>query len=253
VTVADLIAEVRALCAYDLDLYHTVAGGGVPATDDQIVLSLNKAQQRIGLIAKCYSPVIALTLSSSTFGIYDLRDPTIAANPVIDVEDVIINGVMLRNRAVTSYGPWSVTELEQDYPGWRTDAVGTPTKFALLREAQIVLHPNPDPATIANNGQHFVKGTYLPADFSASNQTAVPDLPLELHEWIAKLAAAIEAGPVVTEQSQMVKVQSWINGAVGTDKNNPGAAQMVGRRNEDSMAAWGSTSGDSVPKFMRAF
>lgn len=246
-TTSALINRVRALCVYDLDLVPTidVSGEPVEATDADMVGFINDAQDRLAKDAPIFDPAIPLTMPVITSGpcTLNLSSSTVCTRRVWKVMDVILNGLMLYNAAGSSKGPWSLAELEGRFPQWRTDAPGMPLRWVRLSDRSIVLHVAPDGSQSATG--NFISGHVLPARLDDSAPTIESEMPEELHEHIAKMAAALISEPVATEGRQLAKVQKW-------QAEAQGAAIEVGARDRSAMSPLGSTSGRNSTRFLRA-
>lgn len=185
---SELIQMVKDHTQYDLD-----NSAGTAPTDAQIVAQINWAQRAIARIVEPFDPSITLTLTGST-ATYNLRSLTVVSKKVIRIARVMINGVWLMTRSGRDPGLWSLDEIEQYAPTWRTDGTGTPTK-AVQYDTTLLLHQSPS-GVFANN---YIAGVYFPADLSSSSLSGVPDLEEELHEALAMTAAIYAADPMVSE------------------------------------------------------
>lgn len=184
-----LITMVKQHLLYDLDNY-----AGQTPTDLAIVGQLNWAQRAVARKIEPYDPLIGLTLTPSQLQ-HNLRDLAVVTKKVVRPELVMINGVTLLTRDQKDYGLWSMNELRSSCSTWFSDAAGTPTK-AVFYDTKLILHPKPTSA-FANS---YIAGVYFPADLTDPAVTdATPDLPEEIHEALALMAALYAADPNVSE------------------------------------------------------
>ena len=242
-TTAQIIKRVRGLLAYDLDLTPSVDGDGVvsDATDADVVEAINDAMARMGGLAPIFRPRIPFTITTDPE--YDLTRAAVCPARVVRIMDVVIAGRMLRTARGTKAGPWALTELEDAYPTWRVDAPGAPLRWCKLDDRRIILNPSPDAETVGGGGC-YLSALCLPAPLSDTAPEVEPELAYELHEHIARLAAAISAEAVATNRDQMAKIAGWKNDAIGN-------ALRIGSKDERARSSIGTTSGRSRPDFFR--
>jgi hypothetical protein len=226
-TTAQLITRVGQYLAYDLDSFY-----GASPTDAQVVATLNEALREIAKAAFLVEPSIALTMVDGT-STYSLRSTSTVAKKVDQVLRVAINHYPLKTYDGKRRGLWTFTDLEEYAPNWRDADNGTP-RAAVQMGDKLILYPPPT-ATVVSDGNNYVTGTKLPADLSENATSASPDIPEELHEPLAKLAAAKSADPNATEGHQDARIARLYQQAMG-------AANEVGRQNRK---AWNTPSSGS--------
>jgi len=109
--------------------------------------------------------------------------------------------------------------------------------------ASQVLYPAPSSNVSSGSGNYLV-AEYLPANLTISDLSNSPDLPVELHEAVAYLAAIKIAAPQITEAESYQRLQlynSFINESI----------QEVKKQNEQTIQDFGSTFGWGRPKWIR--
>ena len=230
-TLQETIDLTENFLAYDLDGMH-----GSSPTTDQMVSAVNWALRAVAKRASLYDPSLPITLVANT-AVYELRSLATLGRRIIGVRTVTIAGAMLANAAYSAWGLWSLTELERVHPQWRTATSGKPTK-AIVVGTKLILHPPPDADTVAA-GNHYVSGTYLPADMAEGDLEDPLPLPIETHEAVAYCAAVKLAAPTVTEQAGMARLQSYSAEWMQT-------IDALNRENENTLASWGSTTGSEA-------
>lgn len=223
---------------YDLDATPQTDGSEADATT--LVQSLNEAQDRMAALCPTFFPALAFTPNPAIGGTIDFAPAT--GRRVVRVVDVCVDGIPLRTKRGTKAGPWSMAEFEDAFPHWRTDPPGRPLRWARVSDRAAVLHPVPE-AGMPTTG-HFVAAFCLPERLSAAAPSAECGLPEELHEWLAKLAACIEAQAVASEGYQFQKIALWEKGALE-------AAERKGAADRAARSPLGSTSGAARRDFMR--
>lgn len=191
-TLAELRTRTRNFLLYDLDSFY-----GASPSDADLDESINWAIRSLGRRLFLYDPKIAFTVTGT--GTYDIESSSFSRTCLF-VDKVIINGTILRD-FYNRFGLYTLDQLDARYPSWRT-TTGTPTAAALSSQL-LFLYPAP---TAPISGC-FVSAQYLPASLSSSGQT--PDIPLELHEAIAFLAAFNQALPTATEQEQYERLKAY--------------------------------------------
>lgn len=161
---------------------------------------INQALRFIGKRCLLMNHKVTLTLVASQLA-YNLRD---TSTPVVSQEvilpfQVVINQSPLPDRYNRDYGFWGVKELDRYYPKWRTDGAGAPQLACWLGQNggnDLIVYPAPN-STVVGNGNNFVSGLVMPA--ALSNDSDIPQLPTEVHESVAALAAVLAAIPGATE------------------------------------------------------
>lgn len=214
---------------------------GESPTAQQQVDSVNWAIRTISKHIIQFNPKITFTLTAGT-AIYDLRDTNVVSSKVIKPYQVVINGNILWNAGHSEYGLWTLAELERSNPSWRTASNSTPTKAVYYGNGKILLNPPPT-AEIVSAGNNYVSGQYLAADMTTGQTASSPDLPVELHESVAYLAAVKSAIPYVTEQEGWQRLQAF-------NAEWKAVADEVRQENKVALVSWGSTSGYAYDDFI---
>ena len=198
-TLATLRTQVTALLETDLNNFQSLANGTLANSDlnSQINWALRLLAKKLFL----YDPSIALTTVNNQ-QTYDLRSLTPTTKAVIWSHYVIINGVALADAQGTEPGMFTAEEFQRRIPLWRTAANGTPTA-AMQSDRTLYLSPKPN-AVIASS---YVAGTYLPAALSSDGD--IPDIPVELHEILASLAAVKASEPSCSDQEGWARLQRY--------------------------------------------
>lgn len=228
------LAELRTLqtnfLSLDLDNY----AGESPSTSDQNA-QINMAYRRIARKCCLIHPKIPMTLTAGT-ALYGLSDTTVwgSARRMVDIYQVTINGVMLRDCSGNGYGLWTYREFIARHPNWQTADSGTPSKAVTLGP-NLLLHQAPT-AAVVSAGQNYVAGQYIPADLDGSTYDT-PDLPEEIQPAIAYLAAIIAATPLATEPEMWTRLQAF--GQAWTQM-----VDDIAEQNRNTLAAIGTTPGD---------
>jgi hypothetical protein len=211
----------------DLDNYR----GETPSPTD-LNAQLNWAYRIIA--RKCVLTTdtpLYLVQGQSAYNLRDVTTPTVGAKIIRPVV-VYINRSPLFDAAGRDYGMWTYDELVRLYPTWKQDGQGRPTKAVFTNWNQLILHPAPDAATVSQT--HAIYGTYLPNDLSLDADA--PQVPEEIHEAIAWLAAQFAATPTITEQEGWMRLQKF-------SEYWSQIIQEVADQNERTFQSWGSTSG----------
>lgn len=200
-TLTELRTRVTDLLKFDLDNFGTVAAGTV--SDAYLDAQLNWALRLLAKKLFLYDASITFTLTTNQSS-YDLRNVSTSAfsRKVLWVHYVIIGGEVLRDVQQTEPGLWTMPQLEKRFTTWRTDSAGTILR-ALQTDRALIVHPKPS-ATGSNN---FVAGRYTPVALSSAGD--IPDIPEELHEILATLAAVKAAEPQVSEQEGWTRLQRF--------------------------------------------
>jgi hypothetical protein len=199
-TTQQLITRVAGYMANDLDGYWT---DSTTPTNAEVVSALNDAMRDIALEAWLVEPSLTLTLTAGTYT-YSLRDTGIVSKKALKVLRVVINNIPLTTADGRRRGLWSFQELEEKYPQWRGADNSTP-HVAVQLGPNLILYPPPT-STVVSAGENYITALRLPADLSSASLSASPDLPEELHEGLAKVAAAKAADPAATEGHQDARI-----------------------------------------------
>lgn len=194
-TLEQLREYLKDLLSFDLDNFKD--RDGQTPSDIQLTDQINFGLRWIGSRVYLFDPSITLTLTAETAS-YDLRDTDIVSRKVIEAIGVVINGNTLRAADRRTRGMWKFGEVERSVSNWRADTSGTPDK-AWQIGTTLHLHRKPT-AAIVSTGSNYIVGHYMPADLvDGQDDTLYPDLPEELHEPIAQIAAIYAADPSVSE------------------------------------------------------
>lgn len=110
-----------------------------------------------------YDDNITFTVTSSSTGIFDLRDTDVFGKQIIACDQVVVNSNLLRRLDGTA-GGWSVDELTKFEEQWRTASANEPQAWAARPPHHIRLYPRPD-ATYSNSA---VAGWITHPDITAS-------------------------------------------------------------------------------------
>lgn len=230
-TLTQTLDMVEGFLSYDLDGYDERSG--TPTTAARVA-AVNWAIRTVARRADLYDHNIPVTLSAGV-GTYSLRSLPTDGRRIIKPRTVVVAGRPLIQCDQKGYGVWSVQELEQRYPRWRSDPAGETTKSAWIGQ-QLILHPAPDASTVAA-GNHFVAGTYLPADMDAVTGLAQQlPLPVEVHEAVAYCAAVKLALPTTGESAGIARLQAFSAEWVG-------AIEELKRETAQTLTSWGTTTG----------
>lgn len=170
-----------------------------------------------------FDPRIAFTLNpvtSSNSAKFYIRDTvglaagpytaTTPATPVVAKRVIKPYGVYISGKPLYDWngnvGLWSLSQLENDVPSWRTENAGTATKAVYVGNGMLLL--SAPPSAVGSN--NFISGTYIPTDLINSTDDAnSPDLPDELHEALAYFVAQHAGMPTATEQEQWSKLAAY--------------------------------------------
>lgn len=245
-TTAELITRVNEYIAYDLDSYAGASSSDPPVSpsDAAVVRALNEALLDMGKAAFLVDVALPLTLvqGRAVTSLKLTSTGSAVTKPVYRVFSVVVAGNRLRTRLGGEYGLWAFAELTDCYPAWMTDAEGVPSKAAEIGNRQLALHPAPDAATAAL-ATHYLEAQVLPKPLSTATPLLEPDLEDDLHEYVAKLAAAKLAEPNVRSAAQQAVVAGWAVSAMAK-------ATETGRANRSAYFAGALPSTAST--FMRA-
>ena len=181
-------------CSLDLDSFSSASG---QISDNQVnyaIRILTQYLEPIGALTFNYSAGVSSysTLSSSIFS---------TAWPM-KIHSVLFNGSQLLDYARRP-GLHSVSEFQILYPDWTSPGAGDVIAAAQIGQ-RLILYPAPTASGVTQ-----IVSTFIP--FPLTNDSQVPDLPIELHEAIAYLAAAYAARPTMTEQEAINRVMSYDN------------------------------------------
>lgn len=241
-TLTDILTQVRDNYIYDNDIADNL---GANPTDAQLVPYVNWAIRSIARKIKqinVYIP-ITLTANQSTYNLNaGVGISTTVASQVTRLHRVFINNNVINKPNGQTPGMWSYNEIERWNPSYRSQPSGQPIAAAQFGN-NLLLYPAPSSAVASGSG-NYVVAEYLPAEMSASNLSVSPDLPNELHEAVAYLAAIRIQAPNITEAESYQRLnlyQSFIGDAIAEVK----------KQNEATIQDFGSTFGFAKPKWIR--
>lgn len=169
-----------------------------------IVDRLNEAQRYICENLYYYYPSVPLTLVAGQ-STYRLRDLSATTYKIVDPKMVTVANAPLGIPVHGKRMVYPVELFEQSYPNWRTASSGVPSAAGLAPPDWLILDVPPN-STVVNAGNHFISGTVYVPDLSASSLSGVSELPIVLHEAIARLAVVFSASTTVTEDYQKAKL-----------------------------------------------
>lgn len=208
-TTQELIDFYKSLLAYDLDSQH-----GASPSDANVVADLNRALRWISNKIGIYKPSLTLSLATDTgddYPLFDLTNGTCVSSVVVELFNVTIDGIPLAAPLATAgfrQGLWTLGELNDYYPYWRTSGEGVPVRAVWLNARHLMLWPKPT-AAIKASTNHQVGARVLAADLSASALSGVPEIPNNCHEAIAYFAAANTGLATASEPEQINRLNSY--------------------------------------------
>ena len=218
-------------------------GDGIPnyagqsLTSDQALLQINWALRTISKRLKQWDGLIVWTLTAGTRS-YLYRNTSVFSRKIVNPLYVVINDQPLLDANNKRAGLWTMAEADRIIPGWRNVSNGKPYACVMSGSEKLTLVYPPDQATV-DAGASYVAGTYLAADLAALSET--PDIPAELHECIAYLAA-VRAGGVLAEG------EVW-NRMARMNDEWPALVDEHARLNSNAIMEWGTTSGTNIPDY----
>jgi hypothetical protein len=238
-TTAEIIVYIKDNYAYDNDLANHL---GTTPTDAQLVPYINWAVRLIARRIKQLSINLPITLvaGQNTYSLNGISPAT--SSQVTRIHRCYINNYPLKKANRQNPGLWSFDEIERFNPSYKSADNGTPVGAAQVGNS-LVLYPAPDASTVSG-GNNFLVAEYLPDDLSTTDLTQSPDLPLELHEAIAYLAANRVAIPQITEAESLARMQLYNQLAYE-------AIDYVKKQNEASIQDFGTKFGYRHSRFMR--
>mgnify|MGYP000872198161 CR=1 FL=1 len=195
-TLTELVAFYLELTATHLSPYKS-------SSDANNVSYLNRAYDRIARYIRYFDPKIAWTLTASTKE-YAMSSTTIFSKRVIKPYNVYLNSQEIRL--------YSLKEFTDRYTDYRwNDTAGTPT-VAYWHGGTLGLHVKPDSSAAAYTC--YVSGECLPVPLSASSMSSVPDIPADLHESIAYLAAIYSSESTASDEVALLKLKTYSSQAL---------------------------------------
>lgn len=241
-TLSEILIYVKDNYAYDGDIANSL---GENPTDAQLIPYVNWAIRSIARKVKQIGIYLPITLTAGT-STYNLNAgtgiATTVASQITRIHRVYIGNQVMNKADRFSPGMWSYNEIERFDPKYRSAASGQPIAAAQFGN-NLVLYPAPS-STVASGSGNYLVAEYLPPSLTISDLSNSPDLPVELHEAVAYLAAIKVAAPQITEGESYQRLQlynSFINESI----------QEVKKQNENTLADFGSRFGWSRPKWIR--
>jgi len=239
---SEILTQVKDNYAYDGDIANSL---GETPTDTQLIPYVNWAIRSIARKIKQVNIYIPITLVASQNN-YNLNAgtgiSTSVASQITRVHRVYINNVVLNKPDGRSPGMWSYNEVERYDPTYRRAAAGQPIAGAQWGN-NLLLYPAPS-STVASGSGNYLVAEYLPANLTIADLSNSPDLPVELHEAVAYLAAIKIAAPQITEAESYQRLNlynSMINESI----------QEVKKQNEATLADFGSRFGWNKARYIR--
>lgn len=235
-TLSDLRTAVRQNEAFDLSSRF-----GTNPTNDNYRSVINHALRITSRKLHLFDPMVTLTLTAEQAA-YDIRDLDVVSKRVVKPLRVIINGNQLFAANHVVYGLWSFDELERLRQSWRTDTSATPTKAAWSGSgtSKIYLHPKPN-STVVADANNYIAGFILAPDLAADDD--VPQIPEELHEMVAYLAAFHGSLPNASEQEGWQRLSAY-------KSEWTSMVEEIGRESERTATGTMSLEGWGEPDFM---
>lgn len=187
---------------FDLDSFN-----GEGETAQQALDSVNEAIRVISKRIFQFDPLITMTVVDGT-PTYDLGSASFSRKILCPFR-VYINKTPLRGYETSreTYGLWTWEQFEFRNPDFLRASSGTPTIGVYYNET-IRLYQTPSATTVSNGG-NYVAGQYMAANVLIGGVSAAPDIPEELHEAIAYLAASRSALPQATEQEAWQRLTAY--------------------------------------------
>lgn len=241
---SEIITQTRNNFAYDADLVESF-GNTTSPTDAQIIPFINWAIRSIARRTKQIKAYIPITLVADQ-NTYNLNGGGLVAaalaNQITKIHRVYINNSVMNKPDGRTAGMWAYNEIERYNPNYRTATSGQPVAAAQFGN-NLILYPAPS-STVASGTGNFCVAEYLPTDLTISDLANSPDLPNELHEAVAYLAAIRISTPQITEDESYKRLATYtgyINETIETVK----------KQNEASIFDFGSTFAYNRPRYIR--
>jgi len=239
---SEILTYVKDNYTYDSDIANSL---GEAPSDTQLIPYVNWAIRTIARKTRQISIYIPITLVAGQ-GSYNLNAGSAIsstnASQVTRVHRVFIGNNVMTKANSNAPGMWAYNEIERFAPNYRAAASGQPIAAAQWGN-NLLLYPAPSSNVSSGSGNYLV-AEYLPANLTISDLSNSPDLPVELHEAVAYLAAIKIAAPQITEAESYQRLQlynSFINESI----------QEVKKQNEQTIQDFGSTFGWGRPKWIR--
>lgn len=179
---------------------------------------------------------IGITLTASQLE-YNIGDTSCTAVQIIEPYLVYINNggstESLWDCSSDAKGIWTYDEMDRENPAFLTAPAGTPISAYFYNYNKLGIYPPPT-STVAAYSGHAVYGRYLPAALASPSD--VPDLPPEIHEAIAWLAAVFAITPTVTEENGWTRLKEynsyWAEVIAGVSDQNQRTLESGGTTTE---------------------
>ncbi len=240
---SEIITQTRNNFAYDADLVESF-GNSTSPTDAQIIPYINWAIRSIARKTKQIKAYIPINLIANQ-NTYSLNGGGIAStsqvSQITKVHRVFIDNSVMNKPDGRTPGVWAYNEIERYDPNYRAATSGQPIAAAQLAN-NLILYPAPTLGI--TSGTNFMVAEYLPPDLTISDLNNSPDLPVELHEAVAYLAAIRISTPQITEQEsyqRLATYQGYLNETI----------EAVKKQNEASIWDTGSTFAYKRPRYIR--
>lgn len=124
-----------------------------------LVALINESLRRLCSDTKClYDDSVALTLSTSVGGRFDMRDTTYFAREMVDIRRVVVDSSPLLGPTATQH-IYGVEDIGRIVPDYRTAAAGKPARAVVIPPRTLLLVPAP--ASVYSNC--YVSGWYVPS------------------------------------------------------------------------------------------
>lgn len=216
------------------------------ATGPDLTSQINWAIREVGKRCYLYDARITFTLTAtaSTNGAqFNIRD---VATPVVSRKVIEPHVVWIGQYALKDYddkpGLLSISQLNQMRHKWPTESTGTPSRAVYLGNGRLLLSPPPTSA----GSNNFISGTYMPANMvHGTDDGASPDIPEELHEYLAWVAAANAAEPTSTTQEQLSIMNRYLTRANAMIED-------ISLANRNAVEGPWTDGGDAYPRFVMA-
>jgi len=218
----------------------------IDATGPDLTTQLNWAIREVGKRLYLYDPRITFTLTAianTNSAKFNIRD---VDTPVVSRKVVQPHVVWISEYACKDYegkpGLISLSQLNVLRPKWPTESTGTPSYAVYLGNGKLLLSPPPSSA----GSNNFISGTYMPADMThGSDDAEEPDIPEELHEYLAWVCAANVAEPTATTQEQLSIMNRYLARANTL-------IEGIALDNRNAIEGPWTDSGDAYPRFVCA-
>lgn len=202
------------------------------------------------LAQKCsfFDPAVTFTpvLNQAT---YRLNDLTVFGRKIVEPLTLIINGNPCSDASGRRAGLYSIQELNELFPQWRTASASTSSVAVAYGSNTLMVYPKPS-QSVLDAGNNFVEATIVPGWIKANgtyvasgasglysggvwDTTASPDLADEFHEALAVMAAVKLGKPVVDSDAAWNTLNAY-SAELTTQVDD------LARRNRAAMSSLGS-------------